>query len=76
MEINSLASGISVLQNAQQQVQQSASQIANIVTKQGPTSDLVEPIVELKVAEQQAQAGAKIIEVEGKTVGTLLDLLV
>jgi hypothetical protein len=76
MEINSLASGVSVLQNAQQTVQQSASQIASATTSQGTTSDLTKPIIELKAAEQQAQAGAKIIEVEGKTVGTLLDLLV
>ena len=80
MEINSLASGVSVLQNAQQKVQQSASQIASAITSQGTSqgtsSDLAKPIVELKVAELQAQAGAKIIEVEGKTVGTLLDLLV
>ena len=79
MEINSLASGVAVLQNAQQIAQDSASQIANITTQgttQSSTSDLTKPIVELKVAEQQAQAGAKIIEVEGKTVGTILDLLV
>ncbi|MFT5521895.1 MAG: hypothetical protein ACI9IA_002501 [Enterobacterales bacterium] len=76
MEINSLASGISVLQNAQQKAQQSASQIATATTSQGTTSDLVKPLVELKVAEQQAQAGVKIIEAEGKAVGTILDLLV
>ena len=76
MEINSLASGVSVLQNAEQRVQQSASQIASATTSQGSTTDLVKPIIELKVAEQQAQAGAKIIEAEGKTVGTILDLLV
>ena len=75
METNSLASGVSVLQNARQRVQESASEIASITTNQGPTSDLVKPLIELKVAEQQAQAGVKIIEVEGKVVGTLLNLL-
>jgi hypothetical protein len=76
MEINSLASGTTVLQNAQKSAQQSASQIANSSTSQGTTSDLAKSVVDLKVAEQQAQAGAKIIELEGKTVGTILDLLV
>ena len=80
MEINSLASGISVLQNAQQGVQQSASQIASAITLQGTkqdsTSDLTKPLIGLKVAEQQAQAGAKIIEVENQIVGTIFDLLV
>jgi len=76
MEINNLASGVSILQNAEQRLQQSASQIAGAIKNQGATSDLADPIIELKAVEQQAQAGATIIEVEGKVVGTLLDLLV
>ena len=76
MEINSLASGVSILQNADQRVQQAASDIATATTKgNGSSADLVTPVVELKVAAQQAEAGAKVIEVEGRRVGTLLNLL-
>ena len=38
--------------------------------------DIVEPLIDLRVAEQQALAGAKIIEVEQNTIGALLDISV
>ncbi|PCJ45134.1 MAG: hypothetical protein COA74_16250 [Gammaproteobacteria bacterium] len=75
MEINSLASGVSVLQAAEQRVQQSAAQIAS-ASKSGSSVDVTKSIIDLKVAEQQAQAGVRIIEAEGQAVGTLLNLSV
>lgn len=76
MEINSAStSGIQTFLAASEQVHKSASQIADNI-KTGSTSDLINPIVDLKVAEQQAGAAAKIIEVESNQIGTLLDLIV
>jgi len=75
MEINSsLSSGLQVFQQARRRIAESSSTIANSVIDGSP-EDLAPALIDLKVAEQQAAAGAKIIEVESKQVGTLLDLL-
>ncbi len=75
MEINSATtSGIQVFLNAKERIEASASKIARS-SIEGSPDDLIPALVDLKVAEQQASAGAKIIEVENKQVGTLLDLL-
>jgi len=74
MEISPTSSGIQTFLNASQKVQESAAKIARS-SIEGSTANLVEPLVDLKVAEQQAGAAAKIIEVEGKQVGTLLDMM-
>ena len=76
MEINSAAtSGIQTFLNASERVQSSATQIASSI-KNGETSDLVKPIVDLKIAEQQAGAAVKIIQAESNQIGSLLDLIV
>ena len=74
MEISSTSSGIQTFLNASQRVQDSATRIANSVINGSP-ADIVTPLVDLKVAEQQAGAAAKIIEAEQKIVGTLFDIL-
>ncbi len=74
MEMSATASGIQSFLNAKERIQDSATQIARSVVDGSP-GDLIEPLIDLKVAEQQAGAAAKIIEVENKQVGTLLDLL-
>ena len=76
MEVSAVASGIQTFLQAQQRIADSAQRIASAsVSEAGPQS-LVEPLIDLRVAEQQAQAGAKIIEVEQNTIGTLLDISV
>jgi hypothetical protein len=76
MAITPLASGIQTFLQAQQRVADSASRIASAsISEAGPQS-LVEPLIDLRVAEQQAQAGAKIIEVEQNMIGSLLDITV
>jgi len=75
MEINSsLSSGLQVFQQARRQIAESSNTIAHSVIDGSP-QDIAPALVQLNVAEQQAAAGAKIIEVESKQVGTLLDLL-
>jgi len=75
MDTSSVASGIQTFLGASQRVQESANTIARNSVNGSP-ADMVEPLVDLKVAEQQAGAAARIIEVESAQVGTLLDLLV
>ena len=76
MAISPVASGIQTFLQAQQRIADSASRIATAsVSEAGPQS-LVEPLIDLRVAEQQALAGAKIIEVEQRTIGSLLDISV
>ncbi|RLA04927.1 MAG: hypothetical protein DRQ47_02455 [Gammaproteobacteria bacterium] len=74
MEVNASSSGIQTFLNASQQVQESAAQIAKS-TANGSLEGTTEAIVDLKVAEQQAQAATKIIEAEGNQIGSLLDTL-
>jgi len=74
MAINPVASGIQTFLSANQRIQESASEIARSAIN-GADANLVEPIIDLKVAEQQALAATKIIEVEKSQIGTLLDVL-
>ncbi|MCP4413676.1 MAG: hypothetical protein GY808_14040 [Gammaproteobacteria bacterium] len=74
MVINPVASGIQTFLSANQRIQESASEIAKS-SDNGVNTNLVEPIIELKVAEQQAVPATKIIEVEKSQIGTLLDVL-
>jgi len=74
MAINPVASGIQTFLSANQRIHESASEIARSSVN-GTGANLVEPIIELKVAEQQALAAAKIIEVEKSQIGTLLDAI-
>jgi hypothetical protein len=92
MEIQSaFNSGIQGLQKASEQVAESASVIAQETTdtQQAPaasvstlksaeqaTSGLTPAIVNLKVAEVQAQASANVIKTADETLGTLLDVRV
>ncbi len=66
-------SGVQTFLNANQRVQESANQIAKS-SASGSSADLTSPLIDLKVAEQQASAAVKIIEAESAQVGTLLDL--
>jgi len=74
MAINPVASGIQTFLSANQRIQESAYEIARSAIN-GADANLVEPIIDLKVAEQQALAAIKIIEVEKSQIGTLLDVL-
>ncbi len=74
MTINPIASGVKIFTDATQRIQTSATEIAQSSIN-GKGADLVEPLIELKVAEQQAVAATKIIETKINQVGTLLDVL-
>ena len=67
------ASGVEGFQRATQRAADASQQIAQAGTTQ-PEQDLVKPLVELKQAEQQAGASAKVIETADKVLGSLLDI--
>ncbi|HEX4910433.1 MAG: flagellar biosynthesis protein FlgE [Pseudomonadota bacterium] len=74
MEIRpAFQSGIEGFQRATQRAAEASQQIAQAGTTQ-PEQDLVKPVVELKQAEQQAAASAKVIETENRVLGSLLDI--
>ncbi len=74
MTVNPITTGVQAYTSAVQRAQNSATEIAQS-SLNGNHADLAGPLVELKAAEQQASAAAKIIEVEKSQIGTLLDVL-
>lgn len=77
MEISSLpsafASGVQGLQRATQRADEASFKIAQAGTTK-PEQDVVEPLVELKQAELQASASAKVVETADRVLGSLLDV--
>ncbi|HFB66174.1 MAG TPA: flagellar biosynthesis protein FlgE [Aeromonadales bacterium] len=69
------SSGFQAFQSAQQRVADAADRIAkNGTTENSSLNDLASAVVDLKQGELQAQAAAKVIETENKTIGSLLDI--
>lgn len=74
MAIAAVTSGIQTFLQAQQRLNDSAQRIASASISEQGSLAIVEPLIDLQVAEQQARAAAKIIETEQQTIGTLLDI--
>ncbi len=74
MQINGLSAALGGFQNAVNRAGEAAQEIASASTQKQGTQDLVEPLVELKVAERDAQANAKVIETENKILGSIIDI--
>ena len=80
MQVNSaLNTAVQGFQEAQSRVNQAAQDIASQTvtdsTEDGiDTKDLTTSLVELKVAEHDAQANAKVIQTASDVLGTLLDV--
>lgn len=70
---SAFASGVEGFQRATQRAAEASEQIAQAGTTK-PDQDLVKPLVELKQAEQQAGASAKVVETADKVLGSLLDI--
>ena len=73
MTISAVNSGIQSFLQAQQRLSTSAGQIASASISESGSQALVEPLIDLRVAEQQALASVKIIETEQRILGALLD---
>ncbi|TQV89722.1 flagellar biosynthesis protein FlgE [Aliikangiella coralliicola] len=80
MEINNLLNtGVQGFQQATSRANQAAQEIASQSVKDASTesinqNDLTTSLVDLKVAELDAQANAKVIATASDLVGTLLDV--
>ncbi len=66
------STGFQAFQNAQLRVNQAADKIAKNESLESQT----EAVIELKQAELQAQAAAKVIQAENDVAGSLLDITV
>ncbi|MGZ0078225.1 hypothetical protein ACWAU0_10670 [Methylomonas sp. YC3] len=75
-------SATSLISNAQQKASTAAQTIANLPvqaqevggSKDVGSADLFKPVLSLKEAELETSAGAKMIKVHEKTLGSLLDV--
>lgn len=77
MRIDSaLNSGVQGFQRAEQITDKASSQIARLNTPSGDQVQLPDELVNLKVAEVQAGASAKVIQTASDVMGTLIDIRV
>lgn len=77
MRIDSaMTTGVQGFQQAEQLADRASSQIARLNTPAGERVELPEELVNLKVAEQQAGASAKVIQTASDMMGTLIDIRV
>jgi hypothetical protein len=83
MQVNSLTGiATNTIIQAQQKATSAAQTIANLPvqnnevggSKDISSADTFKPIVSLKEAEQENTAGVKLLQVEKKTTGALLDI--
>jgi len=79
MNINSaLQTGVQGVQQGVQGIEKAASEIVRAGTVDGPAgsnSDVVEPIVDLKLYERSVEASAQVVKTADEVLGTLLDTL-
>lgn len=74
MSVNSvLSTGIQGVQTGMNRASQAAGDIARFGTTE-QNGDLVTPIVDLKVSEQQVKASAAVIKAADDMLGTLIDI--
>ena len=73
---SAMTAGVQGFQRAEQLAGQASSQITRLNTPAGERVELPEELVNLKVAEQQAGASAKVIQTASDMLGTLIDIRV
>ncbi|MGY3887627.1 hypothetical protein [Aeromonas aquatica] len=77
MRIDSaMTTGVQGFQRAEQLADRASGQIARLNTPAGERVELPEELVNLKVAELQAGASAKVIQTASDMMGTLIDIRV
>ncbi|HMY96216.1 MAG: hypothetical protein IT471_00595 [Pseudomonadales bacterium] len=72
-----IASGLGILQRAEQQLNRHANTLARL-SAEGNTSEvnqMTDALTGLKLVERDARLGIKVIEAENQRVGSLLDIL-
>lgn len=75
MEVNAAYNnGLLGIQRGMQGLDRNAAEIAGAAGDQsGPTQDVVDPLVESKSHQAQAEASAKVVQTADETLGTILD---
>ncbi len=81
MQINSLNIGVQGFQDAQLRASEAAESIASQSVKDASTEsieqkDLVSSLVDLKSAEIDAKANAKVIQTASEVLGSIIDIKV
>lgn len=71
--INAITSALSGLTSASKQVDQSAQRIAENGTNGAPQSDLIEDVVDIKVAETSYKANLAVLKVANELSDELLE---
>ncbi|WP_042010218.1 flagellar hook protein FlgE [Aeromonas fluvialis] len=77
MRIDSaFSSGVQGFQRAEQIADKASNQIARLNTPGGDRVQVTDELVNLKVAELQAGASAKVVQTASEMMGTLIDIRV
>jgi len=78
MDIGSVVTqGLIGIQNSQSSIQQSAQQIAQASSAKptdSKSTDLAEPLINIKAQSQVFDSSAKVIKAANESIGTLLDI--
>ena len=75
--ITPIASGLGILQRAEQQLNRHANTLARI-SAEGTAAEataMTDALVGLKLVERDARLGIRVIEADNRMVGSLLDIL-
>lgn len=79
MNVNTvIQSGIEGVQRANEGLEKAASEIVRAGSVDGPAgsnSNVIEPIVDLKLYERSIEASSQVVKVADEVLGTLLDTL-
>jgi len=75
---SAMSTGLAGIQKGQEQLAQSAHQVANANTTRpvSGSQELSKPLMEQKEAQQQVEASAKVVEAGSKMIGSLVDITV
>ncbi len=74
MQIDGLSAALGGFQSAVNRAGEATQEIASASAKKEGTQDLVKPLVELQVAERDAEANARAIETQNKVLGSIIDI--
>lgn len=74
MQIDGLSAALGGFQSAVNRASEASQEIATASTRNEGTQDLVEPLVELQVAERDAEANARSIEAQDRILGSIIDV--
>jgi hypothetical protein len=76
-----ISNGLNLINHAQQRSENAAKEIVGLSTQKTDVGgvkfnpgSLIKPVLDLKRAERETSAAAKIIEADKKTIGSILDM--